>query len=358
LALNLGSSNVRVTIVTAEAGGHPPEVEGVEVHAVPSFSLARGVVLAPGLGRTIRRIGPACDCVAVHGFWAPPLVLGALAAARHGLPVLLSPHGMFSGYALRFRTLRKRAALALGFRKVLRRVTAFHATSDAELSEIRALGLTQPVHVIPHGVAVPDLHPVRETQARTVLFLGRIHPIKGLPLLLHAWAALADLRPQWRLDIAGPDELSHLAELKTLARDLGAPRIRFLGPLYGSEKQAALQNAEVFVLPSHTESFGLAAAEALASGTPVIATTGTPWRRIESAGCGWYVEPTLATVSVALAEATSLPADRLRAMGRAGRDLVASCYSWPTIASEYRAALEATVGAHRKQQSGGESLQV
>src|SRR5262249_18492865 len=158
---------------------------------------------------------------------------------------------------------------------------AFHATSEAELAETRALGLTQPVHVVPNGVAITDLCLVheRQPQARTILSLSRIHPKKGLPLLLRAWAALADRRPQWRLGIAGPDELSHLAELKALAHDLGAPRVRFLEPLYGSEKQAALQNADVFVLPSHNENFGLVVAEALAAGTPVIATTGTPWRQ-------------------------------------------------------------------------------
>jgi glycosyltransferase involved in cell wall biosynthesis len=348
LARSLGSCSACVTIVAAEPGGRPPEVEDVEVHTVPAFTLTRGVVFAPGLGRAIMRIAASCDCVAVHGFWAPPLVLGAIAARRRGLPVLLSPHGMFSDHAFRFRALRKRAALALGFHKVLRQVTAFHATSEVEVGEIRALGLTQPVHVVPNGVAVPALCPVRapQAQARTVLFLGRIHPIKGLPLLLHAWASLAVGRPQWHLDIAGPDELSHLAELKALAHDLGAPRVRFLGPLYGAEKQATLQTAEVFVLPSHSENFGLVVAEALASGTPVIATTGTPWRLLESAGCGWYVEPTLPAVSAALAEATSLPAERLRDMGRAGRDLVASCYSWPAIAVQYRAALEATISAH------------
>jgi glycosyltransferase involved in cell wall biosynthesis len=349
LARNLGCCKVRVTIVAAEAGGHPPTVENVEVHTVASFALARGIGLAPGFARAIRGISASCDCVAVHGFWAPALVFGALSAARSGAPVLLSPHGMLSNYSFRFRGLRKRAALALGFRGVLQSVTAFHATSEAERHDIRVLGLGQPIHVVPNGVLLPDLSDVRvrRDEARTILFLSRVHPKKGLPLLLHAWAALAERRPQWRLQVAGPDELSHLAEIEALARDLGVPRLQFLGPLYGREKQEALQNADVFVLPSHNENFGLVVAEALACGTPVITTTATPWSGVVHADCGWWVEPTIEGIAAALDEATSLPVERLQSMGRAGRAMVAASYSWPAVASQYRAALEATIAAHR-----------
>src|SRR5262245_26302125 len=97
LARNLRSWHVHVTIITAEAGGRPyPEVQDIEVQAVASLNLARGIELAPGLARAIKRIAVSCDCVAVHGFWALPLVFGARAAVQCGLPVLLSPHGMFS----------------------------------------------------------------------------------------------------------------------------------------------------------------------------------------------------------------------------------------------------------------------
>jgi glycosyltransferase involved in cell wall biosynthesis len=326
----LAAKGAHISIISKERGS-VPEVPGVAVQGVRS-TLA--------LARAVR--AEASGIVAVHGFWAPPLVAGCAAALSAGSPVLLSPHGMFSPYSFAVRGGRKRLMLALGARRLLERVSAFHATCEAEADEIRALGLMQPIHVIPNGVALPPpmASPV-ESSVRTLLFMSRIHPKKGLPLLLEAWAPLAAVRPDWRLVIAGPDEGGHAAEVVARAAELRV-ELSFSGMIEGETKAKALANADLFVLPTANENFGLVVAEALAAGTPVITTTGTPWKGLQTHSAGWWVPQERDALKAALAEATALPCETLLAMGARGRAFVAGSFSWEGVAARYADALEET----------------
>ena len=109
-----------------------------------------------------------------------------------------------------------------------------------------------------------------------------MHPKKGLETLLQAWAKIEPAYPGWRLSLIGPGEERYVGELRAMARTLGLGRVSFGEPVYGAAKWDAYRAADLFVLPSLNENFGLTVAEALAAGTPVIATTGTPWSRVES----------------------------------------------------------------------------
>jgi hypothetical protein len=154
-----------------------------------------------------------------------------------------------------------------------------------------------PIQVIPNGVDLPQgcrrsEHSQRFDRARgrrTALFIGRIYPVKGLPMLIEAWARV---QPSgWRLEIAGPDEAKHQAEVEhAVAAASLSEVVSFIGPVYGSAKRSALFNADLLVLPSHSESFGMVVAEALAHGLPVLTTTATPWSgaaatRLRLVGC-------------------------------------------------------------------------
>ncbi len=169
---------------------------------------------------------------------------------------------------------------------------------------------------------------------RTALFLGRLHPKKGLPLLLQAWAKV---RPtNWILNIAGPDEGGHRRGLERLVALLGLDNlVRFSGPLTDSCKVRAFEEADLFILPTHSENFGIAVAEALARGLPVITTHGAPWKLLESESCGWWVPVSTAAIAAALEDASTRPIEELVAMGDRGRVAVEQRFRWDRIAEEF-----------------------
>jgi glycosyltransferase involved in cell wall biosynthesis len=211
----------------------------------------------------------------------------------------------------------------------------FHATSDAEAQDIRALGFDQPVAVVPNGIDVPHRGSPQE-RTKSILFLGRVHPVKGVPLLLKAWAAVEHDFPAWTLRIAGSDAgyygvSGHLSEVKTLAKQLGLARVDFAGEVLGDNKRSLLQSASVFVLPTKGENFGIAVAEALAHGMPAIVTKGAPWQGLEENRAGWWIDFGVDALVHALRQAIRTPPDELAAMGTRGRVWMIRDFSWEVI---------------------------
>lgn len=263
-----------------------------------------------------------------HGLWVPANRAAALAARQAGVPLVVSPKGMLSERALSVKRTKKRIGWYLYQRRGLQYATAFQATSEAEAKDIRRHGFHQPIAVIPHGVSLPP-PPVRPDarDVRTALFLSRFHPIKGLPDLVEAWARVKPLG--WRLLLVGPDEGGHRSEIERLVAERGlTDRIQFHQPVGEEEKQDVLREADLFVLPSHSENFGLVVAEALASGLPVLTTRGTPWQILSSERCGWWTDTGPDALSEALQKATATPISELRAMGARGRDYAKKALSW------------------------------
>lgn len=274
-----------------------------------------------------------------HGVWLPTNRTASLIAQRAGLPLVVSPKGMLSEWALRAGALKKRVAWAAYQQRALRRAAAFSVTSESEAEDVRRLGLRQPVAVIPHGVVTPPAGALRirhEGGVRTALFLSRIHPKKGLPHLVAAWASV---RPaDWRLQIVGPEDAQHGADVRRLVHENGlGDEVTFVGEVGDDEKWALYGAADLFILPTLSENFGIVVAEALAAGTPVLTTHEAPWRALEEEGCGWWVEPGTATIGRALAEATALPAGALQVMGERGRAYVETHLSWGRSAREHLA---------------------
>jgi glycosyltransferase involved in cell wall biosynthesis len=154
---------------------------------------------------------------------------------------------------------------------------------------------------------------------------------KGVDNLLRAWQVVSRGFPEWQLKIVGPDSGGYLSKMKALKEKLRLKRIEFVGALYGEKKIEAYRNAELFVLPSPSENFGISVAEALSVGIPVIVTKGTPWRNLESLGAGWWidigVDPLVACLEVAL----SKPRDILKAMGIRGREWIRIEFSWTEV---------------------------
>ena len=277
------------------------------------------------------------DLVHLHGTWTPLLAVAGYLAVAERVPVVVSPHGCLEPWALRHRGWKKKLALALYQKRIFFKASMMVATAGQELNSIRRLGVETPVAVIPNGVDMPSVLVHLQTRERKFLFLSRIHPIKGIPDLIAAWVLVR--QPGWRVVIAGPDEDGHLDEIRAQIDALGlGGDFEFTGLVTGDRKEALFAEADVFVLPTYSENFGIAVAEALARGVPVITTTGAPWEDIETWRCGWWVQPGVDGVARALVAAMNTPQEELREMGQRGVQLVKEKYSWDQIG---RDALEA-----------------
>lgn len=267
----------------------------------------------------------------LHGMWSPCLVIAGLIARIKRIPLVISPHGCLEPWALNYKRNKKNLALKTYQGAVLRSASMFIATANQELESIRRLGYRQPIAVIPNGVDV-GLPPNRDSQGglKKILFLSRVHPIKGLLDLVEAWAI--SRQPGWKIVIAGGDEGGYRTIVEALIQAKGLQSdFEFTGFVDGARKQACFDDATLFVLPTYSENFGIAVAEAMANELPVITTTGAPWRDLVEHRCGWWVAPGVQGVTGALIEAMACSPEDLRAMGHRGRQLVIDKYSWSQI---------------------------
>lgn len=269
-----------------------------------------------------------------HGVWLPTNRSAAVIARKLGIPLIVSTRGMLEPWALNHRAWKKRLAWSLYQRQELLTAGALHATAQQEADNLRRLGLKQPIAIIPNGVDLP-VRPggsKNEESLRTALFLSRIHPKKGLLQLVDAWQIIRPIG--WRMIIAGPDEGGHRAEVEQAVHAAGLSRdFEFVGAVDGPDKEFLYRRADLFVLPSFSENFGVVVAEALAHCLPVITTRGTPWADLETHGCGWWIDIGVEPLALALRDALSLEDDERRAMGERGQMYVQR-YNWGVIACQ------------------------
>ena len=307
------------------------------------------------------------DIVHLHSIWNMYVHKMAVWCRERHLPYIISPHGALTRWALRYKWWKKLPAMLLYQYNDLRKASAFHVTVQEEVNDLRRLKLKQPVAVAPLGVdLLPEI--AIASPYKDILFLGRIHPVKNLDSLFRAWANIPKSeRTGWRLIIAGPDDIGHQQELKTLADSLGlsvrdfskelafgkkqihgggeVPRsiyqeklaetdadVVFPGPVYSDTKDWLYQNARFFVLPSHSENFGAVILEALAGGTPCIATKGTPWAQLPENHCGWWIDDSVEALQATLTSLLSLPETNYQEMSSSARIFVTQNFSWKTTA--------------------------
>lgn len=310
------------------------EILGVKLDLHSQWPIFRRFAVSTSLSRALARKAAEVDVVHNHSLWSMVNVAAGWVVPERGAKLVTSPRGTLSPWALS-RSPRVKQILWPLQRRALDRADLLHATSEAEYFEIRAQGLTVPVAVIPNGIDLPNLGPqsmsANISGKRTLLFIGRIHPIKGLDRLLQAWVEIQDRCPDWQLVIAGRGELAHVRQVQMMANKLGVKRVEFPGALYGEAKAEAYLRADLFVLPTHSENFGMVVAEALSYGCPAVVSTGAPWQGLQTEACGWWVSNDVQMLASTLDLAMQLPTDVLPAMGLRGRAWMERDFGWPAI---------------------------
>lgn len=305
---------------------------------VDTTSVGQQTVGALGYSRAYTRqlMAQEADILHTQGLWQHPSWVALKWRKKWHKPHVVSVRGMLEPWAWNHHRWKKLPVWHLWEQRNLAGASLLHATSEQEAESFRARGLRTPIAIIPNGVYMPgDAFQKEESPSskRVALFLSRIHPKKGLPLLIEAWARV---RPEnWELHIVGPDEMNHRAELaKRVAKHDLDESVIFKDPVSGDAKTRLFQQSSLFVLPTYSENFGIAVAEAMAHQLPVITTHGAPWKVLDDERCGWWVPATADAITRALEQAIQCDADELSSMGQRGQAVVRERFSWDKIAYE------------------------
>ena len=314
--------------------GHKPGGASYKFYAHGCWNWPPRLDWSPKMSRAAREAARGADILHSHGLWNMANIYSGWAVRGTACRLVISPRGTLSYHAMSFSRWKKTIIYHLWQRRVLNHAACFHATSQAEYEAIRGIGLSAPVALIPNGIDVPDIGPRfsgKRKRMRRLLFLGRITPIKKIDNLLKAWLAIQEQHPDWELHITGVDDRGHESQMKMLAKQLGVERVTFTGPVYGKDKTRAFLEADLFVLPSCSENFGMAVAETLAHGVPAIVTKGAPWEGLDAQDCGWWIEIGVEPLIECLKDVFRQTRESLSRRGANGRKWMERDYSWTMV---------------------------
>lgn len=299
-----------------------------------------------GLGLTwggIRRFASLCkqilerekpDIVHINGIWSIDRWVMQRQALKMGIRTFIMPHGMLEPWILkRHYWTKKLPALMLYEKKALRSAKCLIATAESERRNLINLNANVNVNLVANGIDVSGI-PMKQSWEirRKILYVSRIHVKKGIELLLDVIGSIQERLQGYEIIIAGEGERDYVEVLKAKACTSGV-NVKFIGGVYGEEKWQVFQDADFFVLPTNSENFGYVIAEALACGTPVITTKGTPWAEIDGK-CGYWIERTEDELKKAVLRMTDKTAKELKEMGIQGRKLIEENYSAAKMAEQ------------------------
>ncbi len=357
LCQGLIQAGVDVELVTTDADGpggraevtydRLVDVEGVPVRYFRRYPRYEYGLSLPFVRFALDELG-GYDLVHVTPLFTFISTLTPLLARRSRVPYVVSPRGMCMPWSLQRRSWKKLPYWHAFERPNLSRAAGLHATSEPEEEQLRRLFPGAAVFTVPNAVPIDDAPSVAREPGR-VLFVGRLHPVKGFDVLVPAMSLLARRMPEVELVLAGPDDHGEWARIQErVAAADPRPRVRWVGPVEGAKKAELYASAAAFVMTSHLESFGNAIVEALGAGTPVVAGRNCPWRGLDRAGAGHWVDNTPSAIAGALERV--LAAKDGAAMQAAARKYAAS-FSIAAVgkqmAARYRALLDGSGAGER-----------
>ena len=304
--------------------------------------------------RVLETIRP--DIVHFHGIWHWTLHLDEMACRIRNIPYVISPRGSLDAWSLQQKWLKKKFALWLFQMRDLNNAMALHVTADMEASHCRKAGYKGKFIVSPNGINLPECLPpaTRHLDGKNrMLFLSRMHPKKGVLELIEAWHDIAKGNPalcsSWLCELVyslnGSEEQAYEEDVRRRVAEYGLDGcFIFSGAMDDNRKWEAYARADIFILPTHTENFGIVVGEALYAGVPVITTKNAPWSGLVSERCGWWVDLNPQALCKAMVEAMSMSDAEREDMGRRGKKFVEREFSWKSIAREtaeqYKKVLE------------------
>ena len=332
----------------------PFPIHAYQVKCFPYPRIGRSPEMLMGLKEACKE----ADIIHNNSFWMFPNVYPARAKMWTKCKLVNAPRGTFAEWSLKHHWLQKKLFGWFGGQHAAMAATdMWHATCEKEYEEIRALGYRQPVTIVPIGMDLPELDSIVEKQKgrevegayRKVVFFGRLHKVKAIDNLILAWekicsqsspsSSVSSLFQNWELVIAGPAG-GVSRELEALVADRNIPRVSFVGEIKGNAKYEFLSAADIYVLPSLTENFGVTVAEALACGTPVIASQGTPWQGLEREKAGRWIPIGVEPLVDALKDMMAMSYDERITMGKQGREWVTRDFSWKGLGAKMKMAYE------------------
>jgi glycosyltransferase involved in cell wall biosynthesis len=327
-------ANIQTSLATI------PHLAQVDLQFLPTFSRAEHLLASNARRLCVPWVKQA-DLLHLHGVWDPIVLAVAKASQKLGVPYVLTPHGMLDPWSMEQKRLKKRLALAFGYRAMLNRAAFLHFLNADEYLLTKPLRIKSRPEIIPNGIFLEELSPLPAKggfralypqlgDRPFVLFLSRLHYKKGLDFLADAFAIVAKNRPDVRLIVAGPDDGVRGA-FENQIRSLGiAGRVDLVGALYGPKKLQALVDCDCFVLPSRQEGFSLAVTEAMACEAPVVISRNCHFPEVAEVGAGIITELDAREIAAAMQQ---ILGDREAAgrMGRAGREVVMARFTWPIV---------------------------
>ena len=348
LTSELSRQGISCEIVTTR--GHRVGINQIASPGVPIYSFDTGfpariwTAYSGELPRFLNDKAASFDLIHIHEVWHHPGYAAFRAARKHNLPCILTIHGELSEWGLRQKALKKRIYRLVLLDRILRNVNALHAITRAEKEQVVKLGYETPVVVAPNGIqpapfeALPDpaefiqRFPVLKGK-RIILFLGRLHAKKGLDILARSFSTIARRFEDIVLLVVGPNKFGTQEKMESIlsSEDL-LGRAVFTGLLTGEDKLAAMNCADLFVLPSHSDVLGIAVLEAMAARLPVVITEGCEFPEVSEHGAGFVVEADEAPIAEAMTMLLS-DADLRKRMGQQGRKLVTERYTWQVAAA-------------------------
>lgn len=335
--------------------GEEVRYQGVRVRFFPKWmrvpNALREHTISPKFTSWLERNVQTFDVVHVHALFSYLSTTAMRICSIRRVPYIVRPSGLLCQWSLKQGWLKKRLYLALLERRNLNQSAAVEYTSPLELREAQELSLKSASCIIPYGITPFSTVEDAGVRLRTrlgvaadrcvVLYMSRVHPKKGIEALLTAFDSWSN--PKKFLVIAGNTDGAYDRMIEEQVRN-GPNRdsVLFLGFVQGDEKSLLLQGADVFVLPSFSESFGIAVAEAIAAGTPVITTPGVPLSDfVTEHQFGWVVEPRAESILATLDIVYSKEGDRIRQNVRElGSETVSRTFGWPAVNAQVTALYE------------------
>lgn len=332
----------------------PVDVDGVQVwyfkHEepiqkwlpfIPYLSKSIGFLYAPAMKAQLERIIPSIDVVHTQMPFVYPTYAAGKAAIFHRKPLFYQQRGVFDSERLKFRGFKKRLYIQAIELPLMRKATTLIALTNAEVRSYRALGVHTPCQVIPNGVDIveqqqafekPDCSfPNISPDEIVILFMARLHPLKGADKLIQAFLTIQSGFPKTKLVMAGPDEWKIVEKFRQEILSAGmSNRVLFPGMVTGETKQKLLARADLFCLPSDAEGFSMAILEAMANKTAVLISPGCHFPAVESSYAGKVAPPSVDNLVHALSSLLANE-EQLKIMGGNGYQLVKKEYSWDAI---------------------------